>query len=440
MNDMTKPPRQRLDFAPEVTVTKLEQAGLFKIRREVEGRPREMVLAPIEALLCSLLERGQDPRHYLGDTAVAKTGMQDRAARLNTALRAFLQPEHSDVHELPKSPAFEGPDVYMQAWRNAPANEHFLLRDIAPQELVWYVTHRCPRRCRYCHWVQKGRSDIESDSLPLKRAVGLMLEAWLGGVQRLVMTGGEPMLRRDLLKIIESGSRLGLPIWLFTRYHITPKRAADLAEAGVSRIFFSLDTLDSDANNQLVENAAVVAEARRSLSAMVNAGLDVTLVPVLTALNAETLTELAEDMAEIGVSSMRPIAYKGRASAKFNDLFALSQADKDAIRESLAAVRQTISLDLTTLYLDTKTAICESGITTIYVQPNGSVSYCPLTQGTSGAPFGRLPEDTLDALWQNRRLGRLLAGNGLALAGPRSVARITDTSSCVLRKERLDLK
>ena len=247
------------------------------------------------------------------------------------------------------------------------------------------------------------------------------------------------MLRRDLIKIIESGSQLGLPIWLFTRYHFTPSKAADLAAAGVSRIFYSLDTLNPDSNGTLVENAAVVGEARRSLKALVNAGLDVTLVPVLTALNFDTLPELAQEMAEIGVSSMRPIAYKGRAGAEFNNLFTLSQGDKDVVRDCLPSVGQTISLDLTTLDLETKTGICESGITTIYVQPNGAVSYCPLTQGTAGAPFGQLPEDTLDALWQNRRLGRLLAGNALAPVGPRSLARVTNSSSCVLRKERLDL-
>ena len=436
MNDMATS-AARLRFATDAHVTGPDRGGLYTIRRYVAGKDRSVVLAPQEALLCAVLERGEDLSEWLGKSARNDPGVQDRLARLPTALRAYLS--QTATGSSAQHSIFPEPQSCLSACRQAPDTSQYLLRDISPQEVVWYVTHRCPRQCRYCHWVEKGRSDLEHDILPAEQTKGLVQEAWLGGVERLVMTGGEPMLRRDLMEIIGHGRDLGLPIWLFTRYHFTPQRAADLAAAGVARVFYSLDTLDPIANRDLVENAAVVGEARRSLEALANAGIDVTVVPVLTALNTQKLPDLAQDMAEIGVRAIRPIAYKGRKGAAFNDVFTLSVEDKDQIRRSLDKVSAWVALDLTTLDLETKTGICESGITTIYVQPDGAVSYCPLTRGVEGAPFGRLPQDSLDALWQNRRLGRLLAGNALAPVGARHLAKTTDASSCVLRDVRLDL-
>ena len=144
MNNIIIPPPQSLDFAPDIIVAELDRGNLFKIRREVDGRPREMVLAPIEALLCSLLERGENPRDFLGDALAADAGVQDRLARLPSALRAFLMPNSSVGCEVRRSPVFADPHAYLQACRDVPAKEHFLLRDIAPQELVWYVTPSMP--------------------------------------------------------------------------------------------------------------------------------------------------------------------------------------------------------------------------------------------------------------------------------------------------------
>lgn len=431
MRDVIAHRAPNLAFMAGTSVREVAHGGLF----EVERQGRLSLLTPFEALLCSVLERGGDPAQVIGADKAASENLHNRLERLGTALRAYLVSEGGTASDT----VFDVPAFYLAACRQKNMSAQLMLRDIAPQEVVWYVTHRCPRRCRYCHWVDKGRSDLEPDILAQDRAEGLMREAWFGGAERLVMTGGEPMLRRDLMEIIGSGSALGLPVWLFTRYHFTPERALQLADTQVDRVFYSLDALNAGTNIELVENGGVGDEAKRSLRALTDAGLEVTVVPVLTALNATGLRELAQELVDIKVKSIRPIAYKGRVGSEYNALFQLSDDDKARVLDSLDDVKEIMLLDRTTLDLEKKAGICESGISTIYVQPNGDVSYCPLTQGNEGAPFGQLPRDRLGDLWNNQRLAAVLAGNAMPLANKRHLVRTSSVSSCVLRKERMDL-
>ncbi|WP_298216708.1 GTP 3',8-cyclase MoaA [Acidocella sp.] len=109
------------------------------------------------------------------------------------------------------------------------------------------VTDRCDFRCTYC---------MAEDMEFLPRAELLTLEemerlcaAFIGlGVTKLRLTGGEPLLRRDVMRLIEAlGRRLGQgleELTLTTNGSQLARFAADLARAGMRRINVSLDTLD----------------------------------------------------------------------------------------------------------------------------------------------------------------------------------------------------
>ena len=110
------------------------------------------------------------------------------------------------------------------------------------------VTDRCDFRCDYC---------MSENMTFLPKQEILTLEEWdrlcsafvRRGVQKLRLTGGEPLVRRDILKLIESLSR-HLASGALEELTITTngsqlaKYASDLARLGVRRINVSLDTLD----------------------------------------------------------------------------------------------------------------------------------------------------------------------------------------------------
>lgn len=110
------------------------------------------------------------------------------------------------------------------------------------------VTDRCNFRCVYC----MPRAVYGPDHPFLSRAELLTFEEIERlarifvaiGVKKLRLTGGEPLLRRDLPELVRRLAPLGVPIALTTNGSLLRSQAKRLKEAGLSRLTVSLDTLD----------------------------------------------------------------------------------------------------------------------------------------------------------------------------------------------------
>ncbi|WP_338754408.1 GTP 3',8-cyclase MoaA [Bacillus sp. FJAT-52991] len=114
------------------------------------------------------------------------------------------------------------------------------------------VTDRCNFRCRYCMPEEIFGPDysfLPSDKILSFDEIERLAEIFVSlGVKKLRITGGEPLLRRDLAKLIE---RLGQidgveDIALTTNGSLLKRHAADLATAGLSRVSVSLDSLNEE--------------------------------------------------------------------------------------------------------------------------------------------------------------------------------------------------
>jgi len=111
------------------------------------------------------------------------------------------------------------------------------------------VTDRCDFRCVYCmaeHQTFLPKKDLLTLE-ELERLCGAFIEK---GVERLRITGGEPLVRKDVMRLIERlGARLGSglkELTLTTNGSQLARYAGALKDAGVRRINVSLDTLDPD--------------------------------------------------------------------------------------------------------------------------------------------------------------------------------------------------
>jgi GTP 3',8-cyclase len=153
------------------------------------------------------------------------------------------------------------------------------------------VTDRCNFRCRYCMPREKFGSD--HDFLPRSELLTFeelsRLVRVLGAALRKVrLTGGEPLLRKDLPRLIELIKRdTSLPIALTTNGVLLPKLAQRLADAGLDRLTVSLDALDegvfraiTDADYGVqhvlagVESAARAGFTRQKINCVVRRGLN----------------------------------------------------------------------------------------------------------------------------------------------------------------------
>lgn len=109
------------------------------------------------------------------------------------------------------------------------------------------VTDRCNFRCTYCMpraSIDEGAFLPRSQLLDFEE-IARVARVFVGlGVRKIRLTGGEPLLRRQLPRLVEMLARLDVEVALTTNGVLLSKFARELRDAGLSRVTVSLDALD----------------------------------------------------------------------------------------------------------------------------------------------------------------------------------------------------
>lgn len=130
------------------------------------------------------------------------------------------------------------------------------------------LTDRCNLRCVYC-MPEAGVIPLPHDEILRKGEIFSIIKAASElGIKRVRLTGGEPLVRKGVVSLIERIAELdGIEdISLTTNGILLPKMAKDLKSAGLSRVNISLDTLDAEQYHQVtrlgdIEDALAGIEA-----------------------------------------------------------------------------------------------------------------------------------------------------------------------------------
>ena len=109
-----------------------------------------------------------------------------------------------------------------------------------PRGILFELTHRCNLRCRHCYVVPEANKR-ELSTEEVKSIFEQLVEA---GCLHVTLTGGEPLVREDILSLIDYARRIGLFIHLFTNASlITPQIADRLAEFQLISLEISFHSL-----------------------------------------------------------------------------------------------------------------------------------------------------------------------------------------------------
>src|SRR6267378_872143 len=113
------------------------------------------------------------------------------------------------------------------------------------------VTDRCNFRCVYCMPKEvfgRGYRFMDRKELLTFEELERLARAFADlGVEKIRITGGEPLLRRDLEHLIERFAAIDdLDLTLTTNGALLPQKAAALAAAGLRRVTVSLDSLEDE--------------------------------------------------------------------------------------------------------------------------------------------------------------------------------------------------
>lgn len=157
------------------------------------------------------------------------------------------------------------------------------------------VTDRCDLRCAYC-MPERQEFLPRKDVLSLEELHRLALGFIARGVTKLRLTGGEPLVRRDMIELVQAlGRKLGdglEELTLTTNGTRLTEYADQIAAAGVKRINVSLDTLDRAAFARLARRDSL-PQVLDGITAAREAGLQVKLNTVaLKGINEGELPDL----------------------------------------------------------------------------------------------------------------------------------------------------
>lgn len=158
------------------------------------------------------------------------------------------------------------------------------------------VTDRCDFRCVYCmseHMTFLPKADV----LSLEELERLALAFVHKGVERLRITGGEPLVRRNIMRLFDAlGRQIGKSnlkeVTLTTNGSQLGRHARDLVSAGVKRVNVSLDTRDPD-KFRAVTRWGDLAQVLDGIDAADAAGLKIKINTVaLRGVNENEIEEL----------------------------------------------------------------------------------------------------------------------------------------------------
>jgi len=164
------------------------------------------------------------------------------------------------------------------------------------------ITQRCNFRCDYCHKEGEGCSRGTCEEMTVDEIVRIARIAVSLDISRIKLTGGEPLMRKDLCDIVKGIAEIpGLrDLSMTTNGSLFASEAKRLHERGLRRVNVSLPTLNAEAYQKLTDGK--LENALEGIKAAVDAGfkpVKLNMV-VLNGINVDAVPEMMDFARQTG--------------------------------------------------------------------------------------------------------------------------------------------
>ncbi|MEU6143725.1 pyrroloquinoline quinone biosynthesis protein PqqE [Streptomyces sp. NPDC047081] len=278
-----------------------------------------------------------------------------------------------------------------------------------PWALLAELTHACPLRCGYCSNPVEltGRSrelDADQWSDVFRQAAAL-------GVVQTHLSGGEPLLRRDLSRIVAAADTAGLYTQLVTSgVGLGDRRMTELVDAGLRSVQLSVQHADPAAS-EAIAGARSFAAKERAARLIRASGLPFGLNIVLHRANLDALDELIDlglawgaDRIELAHTQFHGWALRNRAAL----LPTCEQVERARAvvvrrRELLDGVVELVWVAPDWVEATAKPCMGGWGAVSLTVAPDGTVLPCPASAALPGLDPPNVREHQLSWIWRESK-------------------------------------
>jgi PqqA peptide cyclase len=274
----------------------------------------------------------------------------------------------------------------------------------SPYGLLAELTYRCPLACPYCS--NPLNMAGYQDELATDEWRRVLAEACDLGVLQCHLSGGEPLLRRDLAEIVADAHDLGLYTNLITSaLGLSPPRAEQLRAAGLDHVQISIQADEPTVSDRI----AGTPSFQRKIEAMgvvKELGWPLTMNVVLHRHNIDRVAEVIGLAEEVGADRLElaNTQYYGWAWRN-RDALLPSRAQLEAAETVVRAARERLRDRMDVIYVipdyySRYPKPCMGGWASrqLTVTPNGDVLPCPAAQSLP-LPRASVREDSLRWIW-----------------------------------------
>ena len=206
--------------------------------------------------------------------------------------------------------------------------------DFIPHVVAWNLTKRCNLECAHCY-IAAGPRESAAEELDTAACLGIVDQLLaVNPAPLLILSGGEPLLRRDLTEIAHYASTNGATVVVGTNGTLlTDERIAALKAAGVSGVAVSVDSLRPSYHDNFRRGRGALADVQAALARLAAARLDFIVQTTVTKGNRAELGRLAAWSADQGAVS-------------FNCYFLVATGRGAALADLTAPEYETVLADL----------------------------------------------------------------------------------------------
>lgn len=171
-----------------------------------------------------------------------------------------------------------------------------------PRIIAWEVTRRCPLKCKHCR-ANAANADFAGELTTAE--VLKVLDSLANTKPMIIWTGGEPMLRDDILELVTHATKLGLrSVMAPCGMLVTPERLQALQQAGVMACSFSLDGATAQAHDAFRGVTGAYEHVTAAMRTARTIGMPFQVNTTVSKLNLGSLDAIYDKAVELGASKL----------------------------------------------------------------------------------------------------------------------------------------
>jgi len=272
----------------------------------------------------------------------------------------------------------------------------------------WNTTNACNMYCKHCY---RDAGVKANEELSTSEAKKLLTEIARAGFKIMIFSGGEPLMRPDILELVEYAASLKLiPVFGTNGTLITKEMAKNLKQAGAKGIGISLDSLDKEKHDKFRAFEGAWDGAVQGMKNCFEAGLPFQMHTTVMDWNEGELEKMTDFAVTLGAKAHHFFFLVPTGRAKTIEEESLRAEAYENVLTRIMKKQQEVDIELKptcapqflriAAELGIKTRFrrgCLAGLSYAIISPKGKVQPCAYLN----MELGDVRETPFDEIWKN---------------------------------------